>query len=398
MLNLLKIYPILFLKIIILSPIILLYLFFRIFIKLKIGKIETQLYGHMVPQTENFILERKENINKDQYIIWFVDKVICNTYILEKFKKNLIILPRKILEPINIFFSFFKFTRNFNYYYKDKFSYKSNKFVHGRKEDNLKIKKKYPSSIIFSENEKTKGDQILESINLKENNYICFATRSKSFKSEKFETNRNADINSLKSSVEHMISKGFKAVRLGKGHSSKIEWNNKKIIDFSYDNQRSDFLDLYLMSKCKFMISSGGGIIYMAQLMRKKALMVSYFQFDALHHHSMKYAPMILPKKFFSRNNNRFISYKEVFEKKLTHINVYNELKKKGYDLIENTDDEIKEATINMNNLLDNKLDLKFINNEQAQFWNIYMNSIKFDTKELIICPTFFKKNLSLFQ
>ena len=47
-----------------LSPVILLYLFFRIFIKLKIGKIETQLFGHMVPQTENFILERKENINK----------------------------------------------------------------------------------------------------------------------------------------------------------------------------------------------------------------------------------------------------------------------------------------------------------------------------------------------
>ena len=67
-------------------------------------------------------------------------------------------------------------------------------------------------------------------------------------------------------------------------------------------------------------------------------------------------------------------------------------------EMFENTDEEIKEATINMNNLLDNKLDLKFINKEQAQFWNIYMNNIKFDTKELIICPTFFKKNLSLFQ
>ena len=146
------------------------------------------------------------------------------------------------------------------------------------------------------------------------------------------------------------------------------------------------------------MLTGGSGILYMAQLMRKKTLIISFYQFDTLHHHALDYLPMVLPKKFFSSHENKTLSYKEVFERKLTSINTKHDLKMMGYELIENTDEEIKEATINMNNLLDNKFDLKFINKEQAQFWNIYMDSFKFDTKKLIICPTFFKKNLSLFQ
>lgn len=393
--KLFKTYPLLFIKIVILSPIILLFLFIRIFIDLRIGKIETQRIGHMIPQTENFILEKKKKLNKNQYFIWFTDKIVCNYYILKKFGKHLIILPRQILEPINIFFSFFKSNKRFNYYYKDKIS---NEYVYGKKNDDLNLLKQFPSSIIFTDNEKKTGDQLLQNIGLKENNYICFATRSKKFRDEKYETNRNSNIDNLMGAVKYMVSNEMMAVRLGKKNDQKIEWDSNKIIDFSCSKKRSDFLDLYLMSKCKFMLTGGSGILYMAQLMRKKILIISFFQFDTLHHHAIDYLPMVLPKKFFSSHENKTLSYKEVFERKLTSINIKHDLKMMGYELIENTDKEIKDATTNMNNLLDKKLNHKLIRKEQEKFWNNYKNNYNFDTNELIICPTFFKNNLSLFQ
>jgi len=378
-----------------LSPIILLFLFTRLFINLKIGKIETQRIGHMIPQTENVILEKKKKLNKNQYFIWFTDKIVCNHYILKKFEKDLIILPRQILEPINIFFSFFNFNKKFNYYHKDRIT---NEYRYGKKDDDLNLLKQFPSSIIFIDNEKKIGDQLLQNIGLKENNYICFATRSNKYRDEKYESNRNSNIDNLMGAVEYMISNEIMAVRLGKNNDKKIEWDSNKIIDFSLSKKSSDFLDLYLVSKCKFMLTGGSGILYMAQLMRKKTLIISFFQFDTLHHHALDYLPMVLPKKFFSSHENKTLSYKEVFERKLTSINTKHDLKMMGYELIENTDKEIKEATTNMNNLLDKKLNQKQIRKEQEKFWNNYKNNYDFDTKELIICPTFFKSNSSLFQ
>ena len=86
-------------------PVILFYLVLRLFLNIKIGKIETRVFGHLLPQTDIFICENYKKLYKNLIVIWFTDKIICNKYILKKFKKHLIILPRHILEPINLFFS-----------------------------------------------------------------------------------------------------------------------------------------------------------------------------------------------------------------------------------------------------------------------------------------------------
>ena len=79
---------ILILKLFILIPVILLYLVLRLFLNIKIGKIETNLFGHLLPQTDIFICENYKKLYKNLIVIWFTDKIICNKYILNKFKKH----------------------------------------------------------------------------------------------------------------------------------------------------------------------------------------------------------------------------------------------------------------------------------------------------------------------
>ena len=133
-------------------PVILLYLVLRLFLNIKIGKIETNLFGHLLPQTDIFIFKNYKKLYKNLIVIWFTDKIICNKYILNKFKKHLIILPRHILEPVNYFFSDFK--EYLNYYYFDK---KHNLYLYGKKEDNYNLIKEYPSPIEFTEVEKQRS-------------------------------------------------------------------------------------------------------------------------------------------------------------------------------------------------------------------------------------------------
>ena len=58
-------------------------------------------------------------------------------------------------------------------------------------------------------------------------------------------------------------------MRLGKNEINKINLNDPNIIDYSTSVDRGDFLDVYLASKCEFMISSNSGINELVVLFRK---------------------------------------------------------------------------------------------------------------------------------
>ena len=395
MLKLFKKNYIFILKLIFLIPIIFLFLILRLFLNIKIGKIETNLFGHLLPQTDIFICENYNKLNKNLIVIWFTDKIVCNKYILNKFKKRLIILPRHILEPINLFFSYFSFKESLNYYYFDK---RHNLYLYGKKEDNHNLIKKYPSPIEFMEIEKKRGLKMLESFGLNKNDkFVCFASRSGNYKNEKFISVKNSNIDTQKKGINFLINKGYKALRLGKNQTKKIKWASEKIIDLTTDKDENDFINLYALSKCNFFISSGGGIAYMGPLMRKNTLLIDYFKFSFLYHEHLDFTPMMIPKKIYNLKNKCFLKYSELFQSNIDELNIVDQLNKLGLKLLDNTQDEIEMAINDMYLYNEKKLDLMVQKEKQKQFWKKYYNIFKFNTKNLIICPSFFDKNKELF-
>lgn len=393
----LKIYPILFLKILFLSPIILVFIFINFFIKLKIGRIESRLIGHFIPSLEIFICENLDNKMNKVKVIWFVEKKISNQFILKKFKKKIVTLPRIVIEPIQIFFSLFKFGDRYIFYYLDKYGKKEKSY--SKKVDEHYLLTKYPSSLSFTNKENAKGAQLLNDLKLDSDcKFICFAARSGDFKNEKITSTRNADINKQFKAIKFLTSKNYKAVRLGKNNVSKIKWSNDNIIDISFDKNKSDFLDLYLMYKCQFFLTSQSGINYIATLLRKKRLITNYYNFNLLHHEALDLTPIILPKKFISKKTNTAISYLDVFQKKILLNENLESLREKNFDLYENTDAEIENATINMYLYNEKKLDIKTLKDKQKNFWNNHFKYFNVDTRDMIICPTFFEQNMNLFE
>ena len=85
-----------------------------------------------------------------------------------------------------------------------------------------------------------------------------------------------------------MISKGYKAIRMGKYETKKINWNDSNIIDYATSADRCDFLDIYLTSKCKFLLSDSTGNTSVLNLFRKHCLTVNEYSIHTLEHHPEK--------------------------------------------------------------------------------------------------------------
>ena len=98
-------------------------------------------------------------------MLWFSEKNVSNKYILGKWKKKLIVFPRHILEPIYIFFSFFKF-RKLNLFCLRKKSEGSNKIFARKKIDDADLLQKYNPFINFTKQEIYGAKQFLNEFNI----------------------------------------------------------------------------------------------------------------------------------------------------------------------------------------------------------------------------------------
>ena len=195
--------------------------------------------------------------------------------------------------------------------------------------------------------------------------------------------------------MNFVIDNNYKAVRVGRDKINKFEINNKNFFDYTFVDQQSDFLDLFIISKAKFMVCGNTGVNEIATIMRIPRLIVDFSNFNFLYNFNEAFTPIILPKKLFSKSLKRYLNFKEIFEKKLFDGNIISEIPN-DFQLIDNSEDEILEATKEMKELVENKLDLNTERIKQGNFWNLYAKF--YGVKEgMIISPNFFKKNNKLF-
>tara|TARA_B100001057_G_scaffold501302_1_gene623585 strand:- start:53 stop:1228 length:1176 start_codon:yes stop_codon:yes gene_type:complete len=389
-------YWLLYIKIFFLIPVILLFLIIRIFKKFKINKIPSHSIGEMCSAIEIYILEKKLNPQQTT-VVWFVGKLVSNKFLEKKWSEKMLILPRNILEPIYFFFNSFKIFSFFICNYDEESeSVKRTLKDKLKRIDNKNVLLKFGPSIKFNSFEKNKGNSFLKRAGLENKKFFTFALRSADYKNEKFETSRNSNINNIILGLKSMTSKNYKAIRLGKNEKKKLNFNDPNIIDYAASPDRSDFLDLYLISKSDFMISSNTGINEVAVLFRKPRLIIDFFDIASLEHHFLKV--MIIPKKYINLKTGNLVSFEEAFKKKLNQIHVIPKMNDLGYGLIDNDELEINQSVENFHKFINNTLDLNESLQNQKSFWNNIEKYFGFKNKNIIVCPNFYNNNIKLFD
>lgn len=192
-----------------------------------------------------------------------------------------------------------------------------------------------------------------------EGDYICIHAREAATKKNNFIATYDdtsiidADINSYGQACDYMRRLGYQSVRMGKDESRKCEIAG--VIDYAnefYD----DLMDFYLVSKCKFMIGGMAGIVAVAPFWGRPALITNALSFcygkEALPRTAYD---LYIPKKFYSKQKKRLLNLYESWDISYKCDRYNKRFEEEGIEIINNTEEEILNATIEMNEKLDHR-------------------------------------------
>ena len=304
-------------------------------------------------------------------MIFFVYKKKFQTiFLAKKWSEKLTILHYGFVIPIIDCLKFFKQFQ----YHEIKNNTNSDRDVHN-------LLDKTEPFIELTDNENKKGFDALSefgihndtkfvSIIIRDSNY--FAQEFKNYKYD-YRKIKNYNIETFYPAIKFLIKKGYKVVIMGSNQSQKISLKNDSIFDYSNSKIRSDFLDIFIISKCKFFIRTSG-LGGVAVLFRKPVLHLNA-HFGLFTTSTKK--NLLLSKNFFSINDNRKLSFDEIFDKGLAIDFDENTLKKENI-LLEESSEDILNATKEMYDIVENKREYSESDKDlQKSFKKFYLDKIR---------------------
>ena len=272
-----------------------------------------------------------------------------------------------------------------------------------KKEDIIKISEISSDYISFNQEEKKIRKKYLDKLGTSEFNYVCFHSRDKAFLNS-YDKNFNWDYHSYRDSkisnylkaMEELTKNNLSCLRMGAIVEEKLNSKNKKIIDYANSEFQSDFLDIYLPSKCLFAVYSESGISAVPEAFNRPVVYVNWSSQAAISSYNPN--SIVVPKKFYSLKKKRNLTFKEIFNSELGRPHSTADFKKNDVIVIENTPDEIYEVTLEMLKRINgNWKNTSEENIIQEKFWKMF-------DYEFIKSPTFrvgssfLKKNMELFN
>ena len=189
--------------------------------------------------------------------------------------------------------------------------------------------------------------------------------------------------------VRHVASKGGKIIRIGKEGGKLSIPPALPIIDYSYSDVKSDWMDLFLIDKCKFMICSVSGAYTPAILFGTPIILtnvISWYETGAFG------GDICLLKHIFNKKTKSMVSLQEYNELNLKN-ELWNDEFEDNYVVIPNDTDELINAVEEMDLLLNNPSKLNKKNDLQLLLKSSFDEDLKHKYTDAIISPYFLKKN-----
>lgn len=206
--------------------------------------------------------------------------------------------------------------------------------------------------------------------------YVCIharevATKTRNFVSSYDDTSViDANINTYGLACNYMKEQGCQAIRIGKDESRKCEIDG--VIDYANDFY-DELMDFYLVENCKFIIGGMAGIVAVAPFWGRPALITNALSFcygkESLPRTEYD---LYIPKKFYSKRHNRYLNLYESWDMSFKCDRYSERFAIEEIEIINNTDEEILNATVEMNQ----KLNHTWIESEEEKrcmekYWEI---------------------------
>ena len=340
--------PILFNKIVLISliviavPLVICVRILRPFILVRFRSLNSPRLGHYAANTELYLCEKDFGLHKGKTIdIFGTLPAICNKFLHEKWKEYIHISPMgRALDIANRSLPL----RNIHI-----IPISSDKDPHGL------IKRTEPH-IIFNESENNLGESALRGLGIPPNNpFVCFFTRDDTYLSSTYphwgdwsrHDYRDSEVNDCVQACEYLTNLGYFVIRMGAVVKGFLNTTNPMIIDYA-NVARSDFLDIYLPSKCSFFFGSCAGLNAIPRLFRKPVGYINFVPLDYEHFFSCSPNSLLIPKKLWLQKDERLMTFREIIETGANEFKTTSDYQKHGIKLIDNSPQEIQDLVIEM--------------------------------------------------
>ena len=363
-------------------------LILRPFYLVRWGELVSSRLGHFAGNTELYCCERDHGINRPDkpYIDLFYQysNVVCNQQLAKMWKRELTIVPR-IFRPILVIA-----TRSITVLNYISPIYKNHLIMISTNHDRdvLNLLDKTEQHIHFTYDEKIKGKDWLLNNNIpsnakiillmvRDNAYLKYETSVYHCEKHKY---RDCDINNFIAVAEELANMGFYVIRMGFHVNEALNSTHPLVIDYAKNGMRNDFMDIYLSSICKFIISTGyGAEAPAAWCFRKPRVIVNQCPTGILQTWSNK--DLLLTKHHILQHENRELMLSEIFSEGVGYCMVTQCYIDKDIKLKENTPNEICDITMEMVSRLDGSWNPEpedeFLQN---RFWEIFPVEVKNDS------------------
>jgi len=391
-------------------PIILFVYLIKPFFLIRLGELQSGRIGHFSMNTELYCCEKDSGINtppQSHIDIFFLQKRVCNKQLEKMWRRELIILPRWLLFPINkinLFLNRLIPVKNFSKIGPENLD-----------RDVYNLLEKFDPHISFTNEEEQKAKNILKDYGIDINcKFVCLLVRdpayldrykNQSFRDFSYHNYRDADIDKYLLAAEELTKRGYYVFRMGAKVLKPMESSNPKIIDYANTNLRSDFMDMYLGAKCTFCISVGGaGFFGVPYIFRKPN---AYIMVPFGHLCTANKYDLSITKNHISNKTKKKLNFSEIFSNGVAIIYRQQEFDEKEVTLEENDPEEIRDLSIEMDDRLNgNWIETDEDSELQTKFWKIFSENIKKQNLEIPLhgkikakfCSNYLKKNKELIK
>lgn len=385
-------------------PLVFFIRFFSLVIPIRLGYFYGARIGHFANDVGQYLAE-KNFYNIGSLDFFFIGGNISNRFFLK-------LVKRKVY--INKFFMIlYEANRMLPNHYKYEVLVGSSKSA-GLTADLRGLENKTGVNLDFNEQEHIQASKFLKEVGCNDK-FICLSVRDSAYLERTFpeadftyHEYRDSDIETYKKTIHYLLDKNYYVFRMGKIVKEPLKIEHPNFLDYASSKHRCDFLDVWLMANCYFCISTATGLDEIARVFRKP---INYVNAVPIGHFPSSYPGCIwTPKTIISKDNMKKLSLNEIILNGSIDFpesgSYKSNLDSKNLKLIDNTEDEILESTIEMHEKLNDEWNFTKEHEEiQRLFWkkletwsnfNSYHNNNQED-RVGIISDYYLKKNTDWF-
>ena len=172
--------------------------------------------------------------------------------------------------------------------------------------------------------------------------FVCLHVRESGYRGDSgsHSTHRNSSKENYFKAIKSITEVGGWVVRIGDPSMTPFP-QMENVIDYPHTQFKSELMDIYLVSECRFYLGTNSGPSDVATLFNKPMILVNATEWTTGF--PLKKGDLFMTKHLFSHSANRFLSMKELLTEPFLWQS-FGPTLDNNYAMIENTSDEIWEV------------------------------------------------------